>query len=31
MSAAGLVITAQAETWADHFIAVHLVKIGGED
>jgi len=28
---AGLQMTngAQAETWADHFIAVHLVKIGG--
>jgi hypothetical protein len=28
---AGLQLTtgAQAETWADHFIAVHLVKIGG--
>ncbi len=28
---AGLPMTtgAQAETWADHFIAVHLVKIGG--
>src|SRR5579863_4687518 len=28
---AGLPLTtgAQAETWADHFIAVHLVKIGG--
>ncbi len=28
---AGLQMTtgAQAETWADHFIAVHLIKIGG--